>query len=202
MRSRHDTNQAYWSAAIATGGCSEVGRNFGRSSRPRRINTTSVSVNRWSAWTRSRSRLHADVRRASSAKPEQEARRDNEYERCGTANVFCAVEPRAGRHFTFPTPDRSGLEFAQVAVSLASAYPTAITIHLVMDNLNIHSQKSLAMCSGPRWRAKSGSASPSITPLHTAVGSIKRKSKSGSSLGNVWESDAFLTLKLFAEAKA
>jgi hypothetical protein len=51
--------------------------------------------------------LHADVRPASPAAPGREARRDNEYERCGTANVFCAVEPKAGRHFTFPTPDRS-----------------------------------------------------------------------------------------------
>src|SRR5262245_31820187 len=46
--------------------------------------------------------LHADVRPASPAAPGREARRDNEYERCGTANVFCAVEPKAGRHFTFP----------------------------------------------------------------------------------------------------
>lgn len=56
---------------------------------------------------------------------------------------FCAVEPKAGRHFTFPTPDRSGFEFAQVAVTLALEYPGAKTIHLVMDNLNIHSRKSL-----------------------------------------------------------
>ena len=54
--------------------------------------------------------LHADVRPASAAVPGREARRDNEYERCGTANVFCAVEPKAGRHFTFPTPDRSGFD--------------------------------------------------------------------------------------------
>jgi len=87
--------------------------------------------------------LHADVRPPSPAQPGREARRDNEYERCGTANVFCAVEPKAGRHFTFPTPDRSGFEFAQVAVSLALAYPAAKTIHLVMDNLSSHSQKSL-----------------------------------------------------------
>ena len=92
--------------------------------------------------------LHADVRPTSPAKPGQEARRDNEYERCGTANVFCAVEPKAGRHFTFPTPDRSGFEFAQVAVALALAYPEAKTIHLVMDNLNIHSQKSLTAVYG------------------------------------------------------
>jgi hypothetical protein len=58
--------------------------------------------------------LHAEVRRASPAVPGREARYDNEYQRCGTANVFCAVEPKAGRHFTFPTPNRSGAEFAQV----------------------------------------------------------------------------------------
>ena len=87
--------------------------------------------------------LHADVRPASPAAPGREARRDNEYERCGTANVFCAVEPKAGRHFTFPTPDRSGFEFARVAVNLALEYPEAKTIHLVMDNLNIHRRKSL-----------------------------------------------------------
>jgi len=92
--------------------------------------------------------LHADVRPASPAAPGREARRDNEYKRCGTANVFCAVEPKAGRHFTFPTPDRSGFEFARVAVSLALAYPTAKTIHLVMDNLNIHSRKSLRAVFG------------------------------------------------------
>jgi hypothetical protein len=87
--------------------------------------------------------LHADVRPASPVAPGREARRDNEYERCGTANVFCAVEPKAGRHFTFPTPDRSGFEFARVAVELALAYPEAKTIHLVMDNLNIHRRKAL-----------------------------------------------------------
>jgi DDE superfamily endonuclease len=87
--------------------------------------------------------LHADVRPPSPAQPGREARRDNEYERCGTANVFCAVEPKAGRHFTFPTPDRSGFEFARVAAELVFQYPTARTIHLVMDNLSSHSRKSL-----------------------------------------------------------
>ena len=87
--------------------------------------------------------LHADVRPGSPAVPGREARQDNEYKRCGTANVFCAVEPKAGRHFTFATPDRSGFEFAQVVVTLAMAYPEAKTIHLVMDNLNIHCRKSL-----------------------------------------------------------
>jgi len=87
--------------------------------------------------------LHADVRPATPAAPGREARRDNEYERRGTANVFCAVEPKAGRHFTYPTPDRSAFEFAQAAFHLALEYPQAKSIHLVMDNLNIHCRKSL-----------------------------------------------------------
>jgi hypothetical protein len=98
--------------------------------------------------------LHADVRPASPATPGREARRDNEYERRGTANVFCAVEPKAGRHFTFPTPDRSGFEFARVTVELALAYPEARTIHLVMDNLNIHRQKALADVFGAEMTAQ------------------------------------------------
>jgi DDE superfamily endonuclease len=89
--------------------------------------------------------LHADLRPASPAVPGREARRDNEYERRGTANVFCAVEPKAGRHFTFATPDRSGFEFAQIAVAVATA---SETIHLVLDNLNIHRRKALADAFG------------------------------------------------------
>ena len=93
--------------------------------------------------------LHADVRPVSPAQPGREARRDSEYERCGTANTFCAVEPKAGRHFTFATPDRSAFEFARVAADLAMQYPRATTIHLVMDNLNIHCRKSLTDAFGP-----------------------------------------------------
>jgi hypothetical protein len=44
---------------------------------------------------------------------------------------------------TFATPDRSAPQFAKVAVELALQYPAARTIHLVVDNLNIHRRKSL-----------------------------------------------------------
>src|SRR5216117_1980434 len=44
--------------------------------------------------------LHADVRSPIPAKPGKPAKQDNEYERCGTANVFGVVEPKTGRHFT------------------------------------------------------------------------------------------------------
>ena len=36
----------------------------------------------------------------------------------------------AGRHFTWPTPNRSGAEFAKVPQRLAGAYPAARAIHL------------------------------------------------------------------------
>jgi hypothetical protein len=42
-------------------------------------------------------KMHAAVRPVSPAKPGREARKDNEYARRGTANTFCAVEPKAGR---------------------------------------------------------------------------------------------------------
>ena len=87
--------------------------------------------------------LHAEVRPSRPARPGRLAKRDSEYQRCGTANVFCAVEPKAGRHFTFATPDRSGFEFAKVIFQLALRYADAKKIHLVLDNLNIHRRKSV-----------------------------------------------------------
>ncbi len=87
--------------------------------------------------------LHADVRAPVPARPGRIAKRDSEYQRWGTANVFCAVEPKAGRHFTFPTPDRSAPELARVLERIIGSYPFARTIHMVMDNLNIHCQKTL-----------------------------------------------------------
>ena len=75
--------------------------------------------------------------------PGQIAKQDAEYERCGTANVFCAIEPKAGRHFTRPTSTRTAADFAQFLAELALHYPAVRTIHLVVDNLNTHRGKSL-----------------------------------------------------------
>jgi Zn-finger nucleic acid-binding protein len=92
--------------------------------------------------------LHADVRPPIPAKPGKGAKQDNEYQRCGTANVFGVVEPKGGRHFTTATPNRSGAEFARMVEHVVEQYPAADTIHLVMDNLNIHCRKSLTDCFG------------------------------------------------------
>ncbi|HLX00010.1 MAG TPA: IS630 family transposase [Candidatus Acidoferrales bacterium] len=111
--------------------------------------------------------LHADVRVPQAAKPGREARRDNEYKRCGTANVFCAVEPKAGKHFTFPTANRTAEQFAQVVRAVAEYYPEAQTIHLVMDNLNIHGCKSLTGFYGePRGSTLGDRFTVHYTPKH------------------------------------
>ena len=123
--------------------------------------------------------LHADVRPASPAKPGREARQDNEYKRRGTANVFCAVEPKAGRHFTFPTPDRSGV---RVRAEWPSSwrFSTRQPNHPSGDGQPQHPSPEVPDGSARRARsaARSGTASRFITRPLTEVGSIRRKSKS------------------------
>jgi transposase len=87
--------------------------------------------------------LHADVRPPRRMRPGRIARRDSEYERCGTANVFCGVQPKAGRHFTKVTANRSSPQFADYLVEIVASYLEADTIHLVMDNLSSHTRKAL-----------------------------------------------------------
>ena len=96
--------------------------------------------------------LHADLRPPIPLRLGRELRRDSEYERRGTANTFCGVEPKAGRHFTKATPDRSSPQFADYLLEIAEHYPAADTIHLVMDNLSSHNRKSVV----ERYGAKAG----------------------------------------------
>src|SRR5215471_17880518 len=57
--------------------------------------------------------LHADVRPASPAQPGREARRDNEYERRGTANVFLCSRAEG----------RSALHLRRIARRSSSQWP-------------------------------------------------------------------------------
>lgn len=88
------------------------------------------------------------------ARPGRPARRDYEYIRCGTANVFCGVEPKAGRHFLEATPDRKSPAFAVMLQRIASAYPRARRIHLVVDNLSTHTEKACVTTFGSRAGAR------------------------------------------------
>lgn len=76
--------------------------------------------------------------------------KDYEYQRKGTANAFCAVEPRAGRHFVKITRKRKGADFARMLQDLGKSYRAVRTIHLVMDNLSTHSKKSLVQTLGSK----------------------------------------------------
>jgi hypothetical protein len=87
--------------------------------------------------------LHKDTRLVVPVMPGKVARRDYEYKRCGTANVFCGIEPKAGVHFTKVTPTRSSPEFADFILEIAAHYSAADTIHLVVDNLSTHTRKAL-----------------------------------------------------------
>jgi hypothetical protein len=111
--------------------------------------------------------LHRDIRPVRPMGPGKPIRRDNEYKRNGTANIFGVVEPRAGKHFTRATPDRSGHQFALLIRDLVAAYPFARRIHLVMDNLNIHRRKSLTDCFGEEQGGYLWSRlKPHYTPKH------------------------------------
>lgn len=72
------------------------------------------------------------------------ARVDDEYTRCGTANVFAALEPLTGKSLVEVTEHRTAVDMAQFLRRLSDeVYWTATVIVLVMDNLNIHSLSCL-----------------------------------------------------------
>src|SRR5260370_30457390 len=87
--------------------------------------------------------LLEDARPGTPGGPGKIARRDYEYVRHGTANIFCIVEPKAGRHYTHATPNRKAPRFADAMKKIADAHPRAKTIHAIVDNLNTHCEKSL-----------------------------------------------------------
>jgi len=66
------------------------------------------------------------------------ARIDDEYKRCGTANIFAAVEPLTGRSVIEVTEQRASVDMARFLQRISEAYPKAAVIVLVMDNLSTH----------------------------------------------------------------
>lgn len=68
-------------------------------------------------------------------------KKDYEYERNGSVNVFCAVEPKSGKYINTVTEKRCGCDFAKFIKSLSNTYINAEKIVLVMDNLATHKEK-------------------------------------------------------------
>ena len=88
--------------------------------------------------------LIAEVRTPLPARPGDIAKYDSEYERRGTANVFMAVEPLAGKRTVQVTDQRTRTDWALfIRYLLLSVYPEATALVLVMDNLNTHGLASL-----------------------------------------------------------
>ena len=94
--------------------------------------------------------LHGEARPPLPARPGDVAREDCEYTREGTANVFLAVEPLAGRRHLAVTERRARADFAgQMKRLCDELYPEADVIRVVLDNLNTHGPASLYAAFAP-----------------------------------------------------
>ena len=83
--------------------------------------------------------LRSTPRGSIPAKPGRAEREDYEYAREGSANIFMALEPLAGKRVVKITDRRTKLDFAGFLKFLADeVYPDAEMIVLVTDNLNTH----------------------------------------------------------------
>ena len=99
--------------------------------------------------------LHDEVRPPEPAAPGRPARRDYDYARRGTANLFVAVEPLAGVRRVTVTGRRTAADFAEQMRRLCDEwYPEATVIRVVLDNLNTHGPQSLFGAFAPEeaWR--------------------------------------------------
>jgi hypothetical protein len=67
--------------------------------------------------------LHGSKRESRPTLPGQIARRDYDYRRLGTANVYCIVEPLTGRRLTHATPRRGYRELARALTKITVDYP-------------------------------------------------------------------------------
>ena len=90
------------------------------------------------------------IREPVPAQPAHLARRDDAYERCGTANMFLGFEPLRGHRWTTATAQRTRIDGASWANDLVDVrYPDAEVIVVVMDTLNVHGIASLSEAFAP-----------------------------------------------------
>jgi hypothetical protein len=88
--------------------------------------------------------LLADTRALISMKPGQPERRDYEYQRNGTANLFMMFAPLEGFRHIEITNRRTAIDYAHALENLSDThFPNAKKIILVQDNLSTHKPASL-----------------------------------------------------------
>ncbi len=99
--------------------------------------------------------LHKETRAIKQTKEGKVRRRDYEYKRNGTRNIFMTVEPKGGYREATVTKRRTRIDFAAEIKRIVESprYRNAALIHIVLDNLNTHNEQSLINAFG-----KEGSA--------------------------------------------
>jgi hypothetical protein len=88
--------------------------------------------------------LFGEVKQPLPTLPGSQAKRDYEYERKGTCNLFMMCEPLRGWRHVRVTNRRTRKDYADCMKELVDVhYPQAEKVLLVQDNLNTHSGGSL-----------------------------------------------------------
>jgi hypothetical protein len=64
------------------------------------------------------------------------------YEKNGSCALLAALEPLTGKRLASVYPQRTKKEYTQFCQQLAAAWPHAVKIRLVQDNLNTHNASS------------------------------------------------------------
>ncbi len=87
--------------------------------------------------------LLEDARAPIPMKPGSPEKYDYEYLRKGKANIFLAVEPKAGKRVTKVTERRTKPDFAAFIKEVVDGeYSTVDVLRIVLDNLNTHSERA------------------------------------------------------------
>lgn len=89
------------------------------------------------------------------AKPNLPVRVEHEYERKGALNLFAAFDTRTGRVYAHTAERKRQKEFIEFLEQLDREIPAAITkVHLVMDNLRMHTGKQVQawLAKHPRFK--------------------------------------------------
>ncbi len=88
--------------------------------------------------------LLSDARAVRPLQPGYPRRRDYEYVRHGTRNLFLFIEPKTGQRHVLVTPRRTKEDFAKAMRYLVDElYPQVAVIDVVLDQLNTHASESL-----------------------------------------------------------
>jgi len=83
-------------------------------------------------------------RPTKKTQPGQYRRRDYEYQRNGTVNLFVSAEPKGKRRNVKVTKHRRKTDFARAIRDVVMKdYAEADVVIMIMDNLNTHTEKSI-----------------------------------------------------------